>query len=160
VASGGTKSMVAASSYPNPFATPRRRARSPWQQRKALAPKRPIKFGKTSSEGLGGLPVRLALASSMPTANDRRCEGEDLAHADQWQLLGHTPNNGACLKDANDATKLTSVASNDRQPTARRFRQLLSAGGGTADAPSTFTFTITVGSKSATSQLVFEQCRS
>jgi protocatechuate 3,4-dioxygenase beta subunit len=156
-ASGGTKSMVDAGSYPNPF---------------PVAPAACLVFGaktegpcteaadqvrKDISEGYTGIPMRLALRLS---ASD--CKPIAGAKVKIWHTQiagsysGNTPNNGMCLKDQADAKK-------------HYFR-----GVQTSDSTGVVAFdscfpgwypgrtihihvTVTLNGKAFTSQLVFEQ---
>jgi protocatechuate 3,4-dioxygenase beta subunit len=156
-ATGGTKSMVAASSYPNPFATPAATCTLAIAATEGPCTEAADQVRKDISEGLGGLPMRLALrfvdADCKPIANAK----VKIWHTQlTGSYSGNTPNNGACLKLASDAEKhyFRGVQTTDAD--------------GRVDFDSCFPgwyggrtihihFTITVGNKSATSQLVFEQ---
>jgi len=155
-ATGGTKAMVAAESYPNPFATPAATCALAIAATEGPCTEAADQVRKDISEGLGGLPMRLALrfvdADCKPIANAK----VKIWHTQRTgSYSGNTPTS-MCLKDASDSAKhyFRGVQTTDAD--------------GRVDFDSCFPgwyggrtihihFTITVGNNASTSQLVFEQ---
>jgi protocatechuate 3,4-dioxygenase beta subunit len=157
-ATGGTAAMTASASYPDPFATTTAGASCVLAQTATEGPctEAADQVRKDISEGFTGLPMRLALR-----VVDASCNPIAGAKVKVWHTQingsysGDTPNNGMCLKDQSDSSKhyFRGVQTTDAN--------------GRVDFDSCFPgwyrgrtvhihFTVTLGSKSYTSQLVFD----
>jgi protocatechuate 3,4-dioxygenase beta subunit len=156
-ASGGTKSMTDKASYPDPFATAVTTCSVIATATEGPCTEAADQVRSDVSEGYTGLPVRLALRII-----DASCKAISGAKVKIWHTQvtgsysGDTPNPGMCVKDSADQAK-------------HYFRgvQTTDANGVVAfDTcfPGWYTgraihihFTVTSGSKSYTSQLIFDQ---
>ena len=105
-ASGGTKSMTAAASYPDPFATPAAACVLATAATEGPCTEAADQVRKDISESYPGLPMRLALR-----VVDRSCKPIAGAKVKIWHTQitgsysGDTPNNAMCLMDQADASK-------------------------------------------------------
>lgn len=154
-ATGGTKSMTG--TYPDPFPLASAACVLMTAVTEGPCTEAADQVRKDISEGLAGLPMRLALRIV-----DADCKAIAGAKVKIWHTQisgsysGNTPNNGMCLKDASDASKhyFRGVQTTDDD--------------GRVDFDSCFPgwyrgrtihihFTVSVNGKSFTSQLVFDQ---
>lgn len=155
-ASGGTAAMTDEAAYPDPFATPATSCLVMTAATLGPCTEAEDQVRQDVSEGYAGLPMRLALRV---VGTD--CEPISGAKVKIWHTQrtgsysGNTPNNGMCLKDQADSTKhyFRGVQTTDADgrvafdscfPGWYRGRTVH------------IHFTVTVGSSSFTSQLVFD----
>ena len=155
-ASGGTKAMTGKASYPDPFATPSTTCVIVATATEGPCTEAADQVRQDISEGLGGLPMRLALR-----VVDRACSPIAGAKVKVWHTQisgsysGDTPS-GLCLKDAADSAKhyFRGVQTTDSN--------------GRVDFDSCFPgwypgraihihYTVSLAGKSYTSQLLFDQ---
>ncbi|MBX3219804.1 MAG: protocatechuate 3,4-dioxygenase [Labilithrix sp.] len=156
-ATGGTKSMTDAASYPDPFATPAAACVLAIAATEGPCTEAADQVRQDISEGYTGLPMRLALR-----VVDSDCNPVAGAKVKVWHTQitgsysGDTPNNGMCLKDAADSSKHYFRGA---QTTDERGR---------VDFDSCFPgwyrgraihihYTVSLAGRSFTSQLVFDQ---
>ncbi len=105
-ASGGTKSMTAKDSYPDPFATPAAACVLATAATEGPCTEAADQVRQDISEGYTGIPVRLALR-----VVDSACKPIAGAKVKVWHTQitgsysGDTPNKRMCLKDQADASK-------------------------------------------------------
>lgn len=105
-ASGGTAAMTAKASYPNPFASAAATCTAALAVTEGPCTEAQDQVRQDVSEGLGGLPVRLALR-----VVDASCQPIAGATVKIWHTQktgsysGNTPNPGMCLKDQSDSAK-------------------------------------------------------
>jgi protocatechuate 3,4-dioxygenase beta subunit len=156
-ASGGTKSMTAAASYPAPFTTPTAACVLATAATDGPCTEEADQVRKDISEGYTGLPMRLALR-----VVDSACNPIAGAKVKIWHTQiagsysGDTPNNAMCLGDSADSSKhyFRGAQTTDEN--------------GRVDFDSCFPgwyrgrtihihFTVSLGGRSFTSQLVFDQ---
>jgi protocatechuate 3,4-dioxygenase beta subunit len=156
-ASGGTKSMTDAATYPDPFTVPAASCILAATATAGPCTEAADQIRKDVSEGYTGLPMRLALR-----VVDASCNPVVGATVKIWHTQitgsysGDTPNPGMCLKDQADSGK-------------HYFRGLQTTDAdGRVDFDSCFPgwyrgraihihYTVTLNGKSYTSQLVFDQ---
>jgi protocatechuate 3,4-dioxygenase beta subunit len=156
-ASGGTQSMTAKAAYPNPFTTPAAACVLATAATEGPCTEAADQVREDISEGYTGLPLRLLLR-----VVDAQCNPISGAKVKIWHTQitgsysGNTPNNGMCLKDQGDSTK-------------HYFRGAQTTGDdGIVAFDSCFPgwyrgrtvhihFTVSLGGRSFTSQLVFDQ---
>jgi len=156
-ASGGTKSMTAAASYPDPFATPAAACLLATAGTEGPCTEAADRVRQDISEGYTGLPMRLALR-----VVDAACNPIAGAKVKIWHTQiagsysGDTPNNGMCLTDAADAAKHYFRGAQTTDESGRVDFDSCFPGwypGRTVHIH----FTVSLGGRSFTSQLVFDQ---
>jgi protocatechuate 3,4-dioxygenase beta subunit len=160
-ATGGTKSMTAKATYPDPFAGATSACALYAAVTEGPCTEAEDQVREDVSEGYGGLPVRLVLRA-VSREGDASCVGIAGAKVKIWhtQLTGSysgdTPNPGMCLKDSADSAKhyFRGVQTTD---TDGRVGFDTCFPGWYRGRAIHIHFTITIGDKSFTSQLVFEQ---
>lgn len=156
-ATGGTKSMTASASYPDPFPTALASCVLATSATEGPCTEAADQVRQDISEGYTGLPMRLALR-----VVDASCNPIAGAKVKVWHTQitgsysGDTPNNNMCLKSSSEQTK-------------HYFRGVQTTDdAGRVDFDSCFPgwyrgrtvhihFTVTANGKSFTSQLVFDQ---
>lgn len=155
-AGGGTKSMTAAATYPNPFATAATACVLATAATEGPCTESADQTRKDISEGYTGLPVRLALRVVDGSCNPIAGAKVKIWHTQiTGSYSGSTPNSGMCLKDQADTAK-------------HYFRGVQTTDdAGRVDFDTCFPgwyngrtihihFTVTANGRSFTSQLVFD----
>ncbi len=105
-ATGGTKSMTAAASYPDPFSTPAAACVLATAATEGPCTEQADQVRQDISEGYTGLPVRLALRVVDSSCNPIAGAKVKIWHTQvTGSYSGSTPNNGMCLKDQADSSK-------------------------------------------------------
>ena len=156
-ASGGTKSMTGASSYPDPFATPATACVLAVSATEGPCTEAADQVRKDISEGYTGLPMRLALR-----VVDSSCKPIAGAKVKVWHTQisgsysGDTPNNQMCLKDRADSAKHYFRGAQTTDENGRVDFDSCFPGWYRGRAVHIH-FTVSLGGRSFTSQLVFDQ---
>lgn len=155
-ASGGTQAMTAKASYPDPFLTPSTQCVLATAATEGPCTEAADRERQDISEGFSGLPVRLALR-----AVDASCNPIAGARIKVWHTQrtgsysGDTPNSGMCLEDAAQAAKhyFRGVQTTDANGRVD-FDTCLP--GWYRGRTIHIHFTVSLGGKDFTSQLVFD----
>lgn len=156
-ATGGTKSMTAKASYPDPFAVAATSCVLLTSVTEGPCTEAADQVREDISEGYSGLPMRLAFR-----VVDSHCQPVVNATVKVWhtQLTGSysgdTPNPGMCLKDQADASKHYFRGMQTTDADGKVFFDSCFPGWYRGRTPHIH-YTVTANGKSFTSQVVFDQ---
>jgi protocatechuate 3,4-dioxygenase beta subunit len=156
-ATGGTKSMTAQASYPDPFTMASAACALLVTATEGPCTEAADQVRKDISEGYAGLPVRLALKVVDESCNPIADAKVKIWHTQvNGSYSGNTPNNGMCLKDQTDSAKHYFRGAQTTDANGRVDFDTCFPGWYRGRAVHIH-FTVTHGGKSFTSQIGFDQ---